>query len=169
MWKIETIPITLPQSRTISRSCLVYTYWKVNELPVSADAWCAICACCTSHLQRRIYLTSQDPRYSYVKYVFMYLWNVDDIMHFTDCCRFLIKSAFKFTALCTILPHCVQYYRTVYNLTAPVYNLTALGPWRVGGMGPETSHVLNHGSRLACLFGAHVHKITNGRVIYTAL
>jgi len=33
-------------------------------------------------------------------------------------------------------------------------------------MGPETSHVL---SQAACLFGAHVHKNTNGRVIYTAL
>ena len=42
----------------------------------------------------------------------------DNIMHFTDSCGFLISSAFKFTALCTILPHCVQYYRTLYNLTA---------------------------------------------------
>ena len=50
----------------------------------------------------------------------------DDIMHFTDSCRFLISSAFKFTALCTILPHCVQSYRTVYNLTA-------LGPGRGRG------------------------------------
>jgi len=33
-------------------------------------------------------------------------------MHFTDSFRFLISSAFKFTALCTILPHCVQSYQT---------------------------------------------------------
>ena len=57
----------------------------------------------------------------------------DDIMHFTDSCRFLISSDFRFTALCTILLHCVQFYRIVYNLTA-------LEPWR-WGMGPETSHV----------------------------
>ena len=36
----------------------------------------------------------------------------DDIMHFTDSSQFRISSAFKFTALCTILPHCVQSYRT---------------------------------------------------------
>ena len=36
----------------------------------------------------------------------------DDIMHFTDSCQFLISSDFKFTALCTILPHCVQSYCT---------------------------------------------------------
>ena len=53
----------------------------------------------------------------------------DDIMHVTDSCRFLISSAFKLTALCTILPHCVQSYRT--------------GALK-GGMGPETSHVLCH-------------------------
>jgi len=35
----------------------------------------------------------------------------EDIMHFTDSCRFLISSALKFTAPCTILPHSVQYYR----------------------------------------------------------
>jgi len=28
------------------------------------------------------------------------------------------KFVFQFTALCTILPHCVQSYRTVYNLIA---------------------------------------------------
>ena len=47
----------------------------------------------------------------------------DKIMHFTDSCRFLIISAFMFTALCTILPH--------WGLEG-------------GGMGPETSHVRCH-------------------------
>ena len=37
--------------------------------------------------------------------------------------------------MCPIIPHCVQSYRTVYNLTA-------LGALKGGGMGPETSHVL---------------------------
>ena len=48
------------------------------------------------------------------------------------------------TALCTILPH-----------------------WghEGGGMGPETSHVLKHWARLACLFGAHIYQITNERII----
>ena len=55
-------------------------------------------------------------------------------MHFTDSCRFLISSAFKFTALCTILLHCVQSYRT--------------GALNGGGMGPETSHVLSQAGLL---------------------
>ena len=65
----------------------------------------------------------------------------EDIMHFTDSCRFLISSAFKFTALCTILLHCVQSYHTACNLTALC---TILPHWGLegGGMGPETSHAL---------------------------
>ena len=53
----------------------------------------------------------------------------------------LISFVFKFTALCIILPHCVQSYCT--------------GALKGGGeMGPETSHV---------------HKITYGPLIDTAL
>ena len=39
-------------------------------------------------------------------------------MYLTVSCWFLISFVFKLTALCTILPHCVQSYCTVYNLTA---------------------------------------------------
>ena len=56
----------------------------------------------------------------------------DDIMHFTDCCRFLISSSFKFTALCTILSHCVGRILPHWGLEGG------------GGMGIETSHVLSH-------------------------
>ena len=45
------------------------------------------------------------------------------IYRFLSIC---INSDFKFTALCTILRHCVQSYCTVSNLTT-------LGPWRGGG------------------------------------
>ena len=57
---------------------------------------------------------------------------------------------YNLTSMCTILPHCVQSYGS--------------GALKGGGTGPETSHVLNHWARLACLFGAHVHKNTNGHV-----
>ena len=87
-------------------------------------------------------------------------------MHLTDCCRFLISSAFKFTALCTILPHCVQSYRNVYNLTALC---TILQHWGLEGRGGWALKPLMYSARLACLFGAHVHKNTKGLVIYMAL
>ena len=61
-----------------------------------------------------------------------------DIMHFTDSCRFLISSAFKFTALCTILPHWAWGLegggdgpRNLYRTTKPGW-LAYLGP--VGSM-----------------------------------
>ena len=87
--------------------------------------------------------TSTDSMYKTTVWE-KHIWEIllctgDDIMYFTDCCRFLISSAFKLTELCTILPHCVQSFPTVYNLTAlctifphcvqsyrTVYNLTAL-------------------------------------------
>ena len=52
---------------------------------------------------------------------------------------------YKLTALCTILLHCVQSYRTLTILLPP----TSYGPWK--------------------LLGAHVHKTTYGPPIDTAL
>ena len=67
----------------------------------------------------------------------------DDIMHFTDSCRFLISSGLNFTALCTILPHCVQSYRTVqvqsYHTVSNCTKLCTILPhWGLegGGDGP---------------------------------
>ena len=79
----------------------------------------------------------------------------------TTLCTLQIAVDFYEVLLSNLL-HCVQSYRTVYNLPA-------LGPWKGGGWALKLSYVLNHCARLACLFGAHVHKITNGRVIYTTL
>ena len=67
-------------------------------------------------------------------------------IHFTDSCQFLISSAFKFTALCTILPQCVQSCCTVYNLAA-LYTILLHWGLEGGGDGPWN---------LSCTLWAHV-------------
>ena len=103
-------------------------------------------------------------------------------MHFTDSCRFLISSAFKFTALCTILPHFQQSLGALWvpglipgadlseTWTTPLKAVYGQKANPDSNSGPTdlqaTTEPLCHGG---LLIWAHVHKITNEHVIYTAL
>ena len=113
-------------------------------------------------------------------------------MHFTDSCQFLISSAFKFTALCTILLEWTLEGGGGWTLKPLMYSVGDV-PGSIPGAdlsetwttplkavyGQNSNPDLNSGQTdyqattealsQAFLFGAHEHKITNGGVIYIAL